>query len=87
MQDCSSQLWLASMASEMYSLISNQAKTDDFTSSFNVQSGALSQVCLLSRPQYEMQWQRTGMYKSWCPQDHHLRSALWGEATTALQAP
>ena len=35
---------VASMASEMYSLISNQAKTDDFTSSFNVQSGALSQV-------------------------------------------
>ena len=28
----------------MYHLISNQVKTDDFTSSFNVQSGALNQV-------------------------------------------
>jgi hypothetical protein len=32
------------MASEMYSMISNQVKTDDFASSFNVQSGALNQV-------------------------------------------
>jgi hypothetical protein len=32
------------MASEMYSLISNQVKTDDFKSSFNVQSGALNEV-------------------------------------------
>jgi hypothetical protein len=32
------------MASEMYNMISNQVKTDDFASSFNVQSGALNQV-------------------------------------------
>jgi hypothetical protein len=32
------------MASEMYQLISNQVKADDFTSSFNVQSGALNQA-------------------------------------------
>ena len=41
------------MASEMYSLISNQAKAADhreFTSSFNVQSGALEEVRLFLCP-------------------------------------
>jgi hypothetical protein len=35
---------ICAMASEMYNMISNQVKTDDFASSFNVQSGALNQV-------------------------------------------
>jgi hypothetical protein len=33
------------MASEMYHLITNQVKSDEFATSFNLQSGALSEVC------------------------------------------